>query len=272
MAKRAQGDAAGSLDRGRSLRRPVRALHYWIPIPRVFDAWAGGRDGRQDGRIAVAVASGGDNGDGYRPSSTLWLKRNGHTFAERDRREFLHAQAVVAGQRSSLHRLYEAADRQAGEVGRLRAQRDAQSEQPSEAELQVRGPAEGLDSPEVIAKRRRAVHAARLAGLDGQLQAATGQATQIAEQIAALEGELITVFEITVTRSHQLRFYHERRAAVYRRWHRRAWRRRTRANPAVADWPIHETDDTIPAPAWTAGPCAWIRSRASESAETVQAS
>jgi hypothetical protein len=250
------------LDQRRSLRRPVRALRYWVPVPRIFDAWAGYRDGRHDRKTQPAAAAHPDGGNGL--ASTLWLARNAHTFFERDRREFLHAQSVVADQRSALHRLYEAADRQASEVERLRAVRAAVAESPSSAELEARGPAEGIDSPEVIATRRRREHAARLGMLDGHIQAAAGRAEQLAEQIAGIEGELVTVFEITVTRSGQLRHFHERRAAVYRRWHRRAWRRHNQVNSTASDWPLHTCDQTIPSPPWASEPCPWIRRRAKE--------
>ena len=174
----------------------------------------------------------------------------------------MHAQAAVADQRSALHRLYEAADRQAREVDRVRAARAAAPDQPTREELEARGPAEGLDPADVIAKRRRVEHAAHLAGLDAQVQAAASRAEQIAEQIAAIEGELVTVFEITVTRSARLRHYHERRAAVYRRWHRRAWHRRARGSSSVPEWPLHDADATIPVPAWTTEPCPWVHPRA----------
>jgi hypothetical protein len=260
------------------VRRPERGHRYWLLV-RICDALAGHRDGRQDGRVAVtARPSTGpvapndlstltDATFGDWPTvptldvlpTTMWLRRNEHTFEERDQREFLGTQASLASARSRLQALAGDAAALEQELTRAKARRAVVADEPDADALRRHGAAERFDVPQTIEMRRRREHQARIAALDSEVAASESRLAGVRREMAAIEGLLLTAFDVVVTRSHRLRFFHERRAAVYRRWHRRAWRWATRRTAQHADWPIDPASDTIQAPAWTTRPCPWLR-------------
>lgn len=265
-ANRTGGKSARTpLDATRARRRLERGHPYWWPL-RVADAYAGWGDGRRDGRAAGAagagppqpvvrlaiVAEGSESGPPV--ALTPHLRRNTHSYAERDRREYLTLQAGIAEELAELRQLRSRVSSLTGQVAIATARRAAAPAEPSAEELCRRGPAEGYDSAAVVAARRRREHQSHLGALQQPLQAVEGQYREATERIGELAGLLATAYEIAATRSERLRHCHERRAATYLRWHRRGWHRRARA----LDCPLHAAAATIAAPGWIGRPCPWL--------------
>ena len=250
------------MDTATMLRPPNKALRYGL-VRRMSDAFAGHRDGRVDLLAIRTVADGPDEAadisaqrsssldDGV-AASRRWLARNEETYAERDHREFLEAQAAVALRRSRLSVLDIAIDTATAEEKRSRDNRATLSEAPAADALARRGPAEGADSPAVIEMRRRAEHTRTLASADAAIAQARMGTGVLLEERAELITSLQAAFEAQVTRSERLRSFHSRRAMTYLRGFRRVIIR-NHPDPASLRLPVA----TIPAPEWTLGPCPW---------------
>lgn len=232
-----------------ALRDPEPPLRYRA-ADRWADAWAGRRDGRTDAALL------GDErvvGAGATLCAAVWLARNEHTFAERDRREFLDAQAAAAPMMVRLRALIGAAER--AEVAAAAARRSlaGMTTQPSADALAHRGPGEVHDTADAVAARRRAAHQRVVAAADAAAAAAEQRVVALLEQVAAVRADLESLFEITRTRSDRLRRHHERRASTFLRAHRRTVTRRLGSTHTLSD---HVTD-AIRAPRWTDQPCPW---------------
>lgn len=232
------------------LRRPERALRYGL-ARRLSDAWAGRRDGVVDLR-ALSPSTGGTWLDEAVAASWRWLARNQATFTERDHREFLEAQAAVAGVRAHYSVLHTSLATAMEEWERLGEARSALPGEPSPEALTLRGPAEGADSPAVIAMRRRAEHRRVLTQADAELMRARARVEALREEQARVLAALNEVFEAQITRSERLRAFHQRRQEVYLRAFRRAVLRR-HPEPSSLRLPT----PGIAAPAWTQQPCPW---------------
>ncbi|TDX03236.1 hypothetical protein EV647_1469 [Kribbella sp. VKM Ac-2566] len=234
----------------RHVRKPEPSLPYRWPR-RWLDAWAGKRDGRIDLAMPAADAADPATESG---SGSAWLSNNLHTFANRDRREYLVAEASVAERRACLEQavvnIRESLDavRRAGD--RLRALPD-----PTEEELCRRGPAEGPDSDDVVAARRRLEHMRKRVKLVAEVSSWTDRLAGYRRAFAELDAEVRTAFDNAAARSGWIRELHERRASVYRRGYLRALRRRFPDSPVTSAHPIMAYR-TIQAPAWTAA-CTW---------------
>lgn len=249
--KTAETRGSDPLDAVVLLRRPEKALRYGL-VRRMSDAWAGRRDGKVDILALHDAGTGSSSLDDEIAASRRWLARNEATFAERDHREFLEAQAAVAGARTHLSGL-EASLQAAREEGRrLQEARVALPDQPPAEVLTRRGPAEGHATPAVLEMRRRGEHARVLAAADGALAQAQAKTTALVQEHARVTAALNEVFEAQVTRSQRLRSFHTRRAEVYLRGFRRVILRRHTA-PASLRLPV----PTIPVPEWTLHPCPW---------------
>lgn len=185
---------------------------------------------------------------------SAWLSNNLHTFANRDRREYLVAEANVAERRAGLEQAI-ADIRQSQDAVRRAAERLRTLPEPTDEELHRRGPAEGPDSDDVVEARRRLEHGRRRAKLVAEVSSWTEQLAGHRRRFAALDAEVRTAFDNAVTRSSWIRELHERRAAVYRRGYLRALRRRFPDNPVTTAHPIMAYR-TIPVPEWTAV-CTW---------------
>ena len=232
-----------------ALRNPEPPLRY-----RLTDRWADLLAGRRDGRADAAVLGDAQYEDAEAPlCGGAWLSRNTHTFAERDHREFLAAQAAAAALVGQLRILTAAASQARVQTETARAGRAGMPAEPSADDVASRGPGEVHDTAEAVAARRRAAHRRVLAQTDAAITAAEQQAHALAEQAELVRTDLDTLFQITRVRSERLRQYHQRRATTYRRAHRRAVNRRHRQAtrlPAV-------DQATIPAAAWITQPNPW---------------
>jgi hypothetical protein len=257
-------------------RRHARLLLLW--------GWTASWPGRRDGRLHARVMS--RTGEprarrsligvgGARPTTigddavlrgagadvSLWLIRNRYTYAERDRRELLAAEAAVARVRVRLSGLYSEHDTLVEAVSVQLKRLEEIGEKPDAQALTLRGPAETKTPEAFVAPRRQREHAGRYAAQQAVVESLRDRLVRCERQIAETETVLAAAFDAAVARSARLRAYHERRAAVYRRAHQRAWRRRIRrGSRPVPDWqwPLYTCDATLPAPAWTTGPCPWL--------------
>ena len=236
------------------LRKHLRPL---VIVP-IQCSWPGWRDGRLQARLLRREAA----PDGV-PSlgPTLWMARNRHTFAERDRLEYLEAESAVAGVRVRLARLTSEAAAAAATMSTAEGRRREIGEGPDAMELSHRDAAETRTSRDVVAMRRRREHASRLAAADQTVAEALASLSRLECEIAQAQALLEAAFQAATTRSERLREYYERRAAVYRRGHQRGWQREVRrASRHVDDsaWPLYSVPSTLEPPAWTKAPCPWV--------------
>ena len=237
------GASVGAMDPLRDSERPER----YSVIDRWADKWAGHRDGKRDARL-LAESEYVDQ-----PTcANLWLARNKHLFAERDRREYLAAQAQAAPMISRLQMLNQAVVGDKSAVRSAVVYHNSMPTQPPEEELKRRGPAERDDSEAIIEARRRSALTRQKATAEATLAAAVDQMRSTESEAALLQTELLTLFETTKLRSQRLREHHERRAAQYLRSRRRLLARRVDAAH------LGEETEAIPVPDWTEQPCPWV--------------
>lgn len=229
------------------LRDPEKPVRYRL-AERWADMWAGLRDGRCDGKALADL-----DADTAPLCAAVWLAGNQHLFADRDRREFLAAQTAAAPMITRLQVAIAAAAQSAAAAQQARSLRAGLSTGPAANELARRGPGEATATDSAIAARRRAAHKRTLAAADAAATRAEEQARGLAEQAEAIRVELDSLFQITRTRSDQLREHHQRRATTFLRTYRRTVSNRLGHTPSGTS----VLSEIIPAPQWTTQPCPW---------------
>lgn len=240
--ERRSAASVGVMDPLRDSEGPER---YRV-VDRWADKWAGYRDGKRDARL-LAESEFVDQ-----PTcASLWLARNKHLFAERDRHEYLAAQAQAAPMISRLQVLNQAVVSHSSAVRGAVEHHKALPAQPAQEELKRRSPVEGSDSESIIEARRRNALMRQRADAEAAVGAAVSRMRSAEAEAALLRTELLTLFEITKLRSQRLREHHERRAAQYLRSRRRLLARRIDAEH------LGEETEAIPVPDWTQGTCPW---------------
>ena len=237
-------------DTARWLRDPDTPVRY-----RLVDRWADAWNGRRDGRSDVAALR---RGEEVPRCATVWLAHNMHLFYERDRREFLDAQALAAPKIIALQAATAAAQRASLAAQAARTRCAEIPVEPSAAELARRGPGETADSAATIAARRAASSRRTRAVVETAAEVAEQKATVLDEQVDRLSAELESLFQIVLIRSERLREHHQRRATTFLRAHRRTVTKRLGERQGQ----FRGESETIPAPTWTTQPCPWTTSTA----------
>lgn len=244
-SKRTDKGGTATADLPRALRDPEAPVRYRLR-DRFVDAWNGRRDGRID------ASSVGDSQD-VPLCASVWLAHNRHLFYERDRREFLDAQAVATNTIIELRAAAAAADRAQAMASAARSQSTQLPAGPSGDELARRGPGEQCDSEATIAARRFTAHRRAQARAEDAARSAEQAAQDAAARVEDLRADLESLFQITRIRSDRLREHHQRRATTFLRAHRRTVLRRLGAGRGDDC----QESETIPAPEWTTQPCPW---------------
>lgn len=251
----------GVLSMGRAVRAPEPALKYSY-LRRRADARAGKRDGNADASVIRLRPPRNQAGAAEVPLSpaprcvTAWLSLNVHMFVERDRNDFLAAQAAAAPLMARLQFLQSEIERGREAVVQLTLQRARVTARPTAEELEHRGPGERFDTEAALVSRRRREQQERLAAMDAQMAAARARVDALAAESDGIRAALQVAFETAVIRSERLRQYHERRSSTYLRAYLRILGRR---RVEVTD--VHPINATIPVPEWTISPCPWTLQR-----------